>query len=82
MGFRARQAEYPELYDPEPEHYPAAQAWASASRGQGGDGVVYSSVRRAGGQCAALFRPRTIAHCRIIRPLHYLWHGDRLAGWA
>jgi len=79
---RGRQAERPELYDPDPDRYPAAQAWAAACRGEGRDGVAYSSVRRAGGQCAALFRTRAVADCRIIRPLHYLWDGSRIAGWA
>jgi hypothetical protein len=79
---RGQQDALPEVYDPEPAHYPAAQAWAKACRGEGRDGVAYSSVRRAGGQCAALFRPRAVTDCRILRPLHYLWNGERIVGWA
>jgi len=79
---RGREAQLPELYDPDPARYPAAQAWARECRGQGGAGVAYSSVRRTGGTCAALFRPKALTGCRIIRPLHYLWNGSRIVGWA
>ncbi len=79
---RGQQARYPSLYDPDPGRYPAAQAWALERRAQGLDGVAYSSVRRADGQCTAVFRPRAVGSCRILRPLHYLWDGRRIAGWA
>lgn len=82
VDIRGRQAEHPALYDPDPARYPAAQAWAAACRSEGGEGVAYSSVRRAGGQCAALFRPRVISACRIVHPLHYLWNGNAIVGWA
>ena len=79
---RGREKEWPQLYDPDPDRYPAAQAWAVARRGEGLDGVAYSSVRRSGGSCAALFRPRAVAACRIMRQLTFLWNGKRIVGWS
>ena len=79
---RGLERDHPELYDPDPARYPAARAWARARREEGADGVAYASVRRTGGQCAALFRPRAIHACRIVRPLNYLWNGSRIVGWA
>ena len=77
---RGQRARYPDLHDPDPAHYPAAQAWARACRLQGADGIAYSSVRAAEGACVALFRPRSVRDCRILRPLHYFWDGHRIVG--
>ena len=79
---RGQQARHPGLCDPDPSRYPGAQAWARERRSEGLDGVAYSSVRRAEGHCAAVFRPRAVTSCRILRPLHYLWNGSRIVGWA
>lgn len=79
---RSRRDRLPELYDPDPARYGAPQAWAAAFRADGGEGIAYSSVRRDGGACCALFRPRLVARCRILRPLHYVWNGERIVGWA
>jgi hypothetical protein len=68
------------LLDPDPDRYPAAQAWARARRGEGLDGIAYPSVRRAGGQCAAVFRPQVVQACRIMKLMNYLWDGARIVG--
>lgn len=68
--------------DPDPARYPAAQAWAKERRSEGVDGIAYPSVRRAGGQCAAVFRPRAVQACRVMKLLHYLWNGTRIVGWS
>jgi RES domain-containing protein len=72
---RGRARSMPELYDPDPAHYGRSQQWAGAQRAAGCDGVVYDSVRRKGGECVALFRPRLIARCRVGDRLAYEWNG-------
>jgi RES domain len=63
------------VYDP--ADYGAAQALGARLRGAGSAGVVYRSVRRAGGQCAGLFRPRGASHCVHAAYLLYAWDGAR-----
>jgi hypothetical protein len=41
--------------------------------------VAYDSVRREGGQCAALFRARRVRGCRATMHLAYVWDGERIA---
>src|SRR5690606_14966460 len=41
----------------DPGSYVASQALARTLRGAGSDGLVYDSVRDAGGECVALFYP-------------------------
>jgi hypothetical protein len=67
----------PELYHP--SDYSASQVLARSLRTMGSWGVAYDSVRRAGGECAAVFRPRAIANCRQAEHLGYVWDGTRIA---
>ena len=60
------------------EHYGASQQLALTLRGQGSDGIVYHSVRQQGGECAAIFRPRLLSHCRQERHLCYVWDGQAI----
>ena len=57
------------------DSYTASQALAIKLRSQGSDGITYQSVRHAGGECAAVFRPRLLANCRQERHLCYVWDG-------
>jgi hypothetical protein len=57
-----------------PDDYAPSQKLGVASRAAGRDGVLYRSVRHAGGTCAAVFRPRLISHCRQSK--HYSLHFD------
>lgn len=61
-----------------PDNYSAGQALAARLRGQGADGIAYGSVRRPGGECAAVFRPRLLSNCRQERHLCYVWDGTRI----
>ena len=56
-----------------------AQQTARDLRDAGSDGIVYQSVRRDGGECAAVFRPRLLSNCRQERHLCYVWDGARIA---
>ncbi|MBI4371296.1 MAG: RES family NAD+ phosphorylase [Elusimicrobia bacterium] len=42
-------------------------------------GVAYDSVRHDGGECAALFRPPALSHCRQERHLIYEWDGKQIS---
>ncbi|MDH3474295.1 MAG: RES family NAD+ phosphorylase, partial [Rhodospirillales bacterium] len=74
---RGRRTEHPLVY--RDDDYAAGQHLARTLRKQGSDGIVYDSVRRAGGECAAVFRPRLLANCRQERHLCYLWDGRAIA---
>lgn len=73
---RGAAARRPALYAP--DDYAASQAFARALRERGSPGIVYDSVRRAGGQCAAVFRPPLLARCRQGRHLAYVWDGTAI----
>jgi RES domain-containing protein len=62
----------------DPDDYAASQAFARALRDDGAAGVVYPSVRRAGGTCVGAFRPRAVGIPRPERHLKYRWNGDRV----
>ena len=74
---RGRQAALRDVYHP--DRYAAGQTLGRSLRAQGADGVVYDSVRRAGGQCAGVFRPRRLRNVRQERTLCYVWDGTRVA---
>lgn len=61
-----------------PEEYAASQALGAALRASGADGVVYPSVRHAGGLCAGLFYPDLASHPVQGRHLDYHWNGVRV----
>ena len=55
---------------------------ASQERGRellesGSNGIVYRSVRDAGGECLACFRPRLVTNVRVAAHYEYRWDGTR-----
>jgi hypothetical protein len=72
---RGQRARGPRIYDP--DDYTASQALGRALRTERAWGVAYDSVRREGGECAAVFRPRALSPCKIAEHLDYLWDGER-----
>lgn len=62
----------------DPGSYVAAQALGVALRASGSDGLVYPSIRHAGGTCAALFYPDCASAPRQGRHLDYHWDGRRV----
>jgi hypothetical protein len=65
-NIRGQQVARPELYDP--VNYAAAQAFGETVRCSG-DGIVYDSVRHAGGVNAVAYRPRKIRE--VTQREHY-----------
>lgn len=73
---RGESGRHSELY--RSDDYTAPQALASRLREGGSNGVVYDSVRHDGGQCVAVFRPRTLSNCRPAEHLGYAWDGSEI----
>lgn len=62
----------------QPEDYAAPQALARGLRAAGSDGVIYPSVRHAGGECVGLFHPDRVKPCVQAQHLVYAWDGTRI----
>jgi hypothetical protein len=62
----------------DPDDYRAPQALARSLREAGSDGVVYPSVRDAGGLCVGVFHPDRVGPCIQASHLIYAWDGKRI----
>lgn len=58
LDIRDRRTERPDLYAP--DSYAVSQRFGEAVRAGGGDGILFSSVRLAGGENVAAYRPRNV----------------------
>src|ERR1700694_1511274 len=58
FDLRGREREFPRVYSP--TDYSASQKLGVELRRRDGDGIAYDSVRREGGECVAVFRPRGV----------------------
>lgn len=74
---RGRKRTHPLVY--RDDSYAVGQNLAGKLRAGGSNGIVYDSVRRAGGECAAVFLPRLLSNCRQERHLCYVWDGACIA---
>jgi len=63
----------------DPDDYTAAQAFATRQRAGGADGIVYPSVRRAGGACIAAFWPDVVGRPVPGAHFRYFWTGRHVA---
>ena len=59
----------------QPDSYAASQALGRSLHASDSAGVAYRSVRRPGGQCCGLFRPRGASACLHAAYLLYVWDG-------
>ena len=62
----------------DPDDYAASFIFGQSVYAAGLDGVVYPSVRHAGGRCAGVYRPRCIRNARTTKYLGYRWNGQRI----
>jgi hypothetical protein len=76
FDLRGRQREYPDVYSP--TDYSASQRLGAELRGRDADGIAYDSVRREGGECVAVFRPRCVGPARPVKQLIFRWDGDAI----
>ena len=67
----------PSVFDP--DRYTDSQALGAQLRAADSAGVVYRSVRRRGGHCVGLFKPRGARHCVHAAVLLYAWDGTGFA---
>ncbi|MGH8192181.1 MAG: RES family NAD+ phosphorylase [Rhodanobacteraceae bacterium] len=63
----------------DPASYVAPRKLGAKLRGEGSNGLVYDSVRRKGGECAALFYPDLARPCVQGKHLMYRWDGEKIA---
>lgn len=61
-----------------PDDYSAGQALGRAIKQAGIDGLVYPSVRDAGGECLAAFRTTLLRDCHHAAYLEYNWNGHSI----
>lgn len=75
-----RGAGYDDLHDdaPRPEQHLYAQAFGNTLRMQGSWGILYRSVRHAGGECIAALRPPAVSLPVQGAHLIYVWDGERI----
>jgi len=75
---RGKQTEIPDIYDADTGNYAAAQTMARQLRADGSNGIVYSSVRAAGGECVAVFKPRLLSPVKQGAHYCYVWDGRQI----
>ncbi|MCL6706178.1 RES family NAD+ phosphorylase [Pseudomonas sp. R2.Fl] len=66
---------HPSLDPDKARGYPAGNALAAAARARGLNGIVYPSVRHAGGTCFAILRPAAVQSVRQGDVYRLRWRG-------
>lgn len=61
-----------------PNDYSKSQAFGKLRRDKGDCGLVYRSVRHAGGECIAAFKPKAVSVPVAGPALAYVWDGERI----
>jgi len=61
-----------------PDNYAAGQALGRELKAINSYGIAYNSVRQAGGECVAVFRPRVLSNCIQGPHYCYVWDGERI----
>ncbi|MEP7057896.1 MAG: RES family NAD+ phosphorylase [Caldimonas sp.] len=65
----------------DPDDYATSQALGRRLRAAGSWGVLFPSVRHAGGFCVGVFRPRALARARAGAHVALHWDGQRISHW-
>lgn len=63
----------------DPHSYVVSQMLARQLRAGDSNGIVFDSVRDAGGECVAVFYPDLVSPCVQAQHLIYRWDGTRIA---
>ena len=74
---RGLRAKLEDIYDP--ASYAASQRLGRELRDAGSNGIAFDSVRREGGECVAVFRPRMVQNVRQGVHLRYAWDGTSIS---
>lgn len=62
----------------DPDDYVPSQRFAAQARRQQAWGLFYRSVRKPGGECVAVLRPRALRNVRQGGHYAYLWDGEQI----
>ncbi len=65
----------------DPNSYTTSPPLGRSLRAGGSVGVVFDSVRFAGGECVGLFRPKALRNARAERYVGLHWDGARVSHW-
>ncbi len=76
---RGQQRRAAAAYDP--DSYAASQVLGRKLRVKNSAGVVYDSVRRAEGQCVAVFKPNALSRARAKGDIGLRWDGKAISHW-
>jgi len=76
---RGQGASIPGVYDP--DRNGESQDLGRTLRSQGSPGIVYDSVRRPLGQCAAIFKPKTLSNAKTAGHIVLHWDGRAISHW-
>jgi len=74
---RGLRAKLGDIYDP--ASYAVSQKLGRELRNAGSNGIAFDSVRRPGGECVAVFRPRLLQNVRQSVHLRYAWDGTSIS---
>jgi hypothetical protein len=72
---------YAAVLSPDVADYSTPQALAKVLRSAGSNGIIYPSVRHAGGQCIAAFWPNVVSIPKPERHIELKWDGSALVSW-
>jgi RES domain len=70
---RGRDRRFAPLHDP--DDYGPSQSFGQRLFDAGSNGVIYRSVRHAGGDCIVCYRPRLVLNVRAAAHYEYRWEG-------
>ncbi len=76
-----RKGKWPQFLDPDPARYAAPQELGRTLREDDSNGVVYPSVRHAGGECIAAFWPDVVAIPKQTKHVGLKWDGKTISAW-
>lgn len=65
----------------DPIHYGPPQALGKQLREAGSWGVIFPSVRHAGGFCVGVFRPKAVRQAKSGAHIALHWDGERITHW-
>jgi RES domain len=72
---------YGHLLSPDVMNYGQPQGFAKVLRSANSNGIVYPSVRHAGGECIAAFWPTSVAIPTQDRHVRLRWDGASMSDW-
>jgi hypothetical protein len=76
-----RSGDWSQFLNPDPEQYGRPQELGRRLRESSSNGIVYPSVRHAGGECIAAFWPDVLSIPIPAKRIALRWNGKTISGW-